>query len=61
MAKSDRQGCYTRHSFIKLVDIETELPAILERISANCPMPQSAAAYGLSMVLYSELMAKAAE
>jgi len=60
-AKRGRQGHYSRDSFLKLVGAETELPDALERISADCPKRQSAAAYDQCMALYPDLPAKAAE
>lgn len=60
-AKCGRQGRYARDSFIELVGSETALPDVLERISADCPKHQLAAAYDQCMVLYPDLMARAAE
>jgi len=60
-AKCGRQGHYSRDSFLKLVGAETELPDALERIPADCPKRQSAAAYDQCMALYPDLVAKAAE
>lgn len=57
-AKCDREGRYTRATFVELVGAKTELPDALERISADCPKRQSGAAYDQCMALYSDLAAK---